>query len=532
MSAVGETLTIAAPVVFSSGYTISSAQFIDNANSAYFLDPAATGTSLIVAGNVGIGTVPTQKFSVAGTIESTTGGFKFPDGGTQPSAYTTQLTDISAGITTTCPMSYNFAISNIIASGWTCTLDLNGLFSATNGGNGQFAMRLKWGYAFGYLNTTFAIEDSDDSSTWTTISASNSSGAQDLSPTTKRYVRFRSTDSSGWGNLAGVQVMGGPRGIPWASYKPAYVLKETWRTSTGNVLIGPGNVGIGTTAPLKTLDVAGSSRITGTTSSTLTGTADPTASTTLVGTSTLFTTELVIGDRITINAETRTVTAIASATSLTVDTAFTDTASASITKLPAIFLARLSSNAIGMVVNDLGNVGIGTTGPGQKLEVAGSIKLTGAGTGIIFNDGTTQTTAAGGSFVGVRAKKTADQSGIPITVQTVIVWGGETYDTTGFHDNTTNNSRITIPTGQGGFYLVNTSVSLEDTSTSGDFEVRIRKNGTTEVALVNWPNHGPDVTARLTDVIQLTATDYIEVTVTFFSGANTTAYNLGEGSFF
>lgn len=31
-------------------------------------------------GNVGIGVSPSQKLSVAGTVESTSGGFKFPDG--------------------------------------------------------------------------------------------------------------------------------------------------------------------------------------------------------------------------------------------------------------------------------------------------------------------------------------------------------------------------------------------------------------------------------------------------------------------
>jgi len=46
-----------------------------------------------------------------------------------------------------------------------------------------------------------------------------------------------------------------------------------------------------------------------------------------------------------------------------------------------------------MVVKDSsGNVGIGTPTPGQKLEVAGNIKVSGAGSGLIFQDGTTQTT--------------------------------------------------------------------------------------------------------------------------------------------
>jgi hypothetical protein len=41
-----------------------------------------------------------------------------------------------------------------------------------------------------------------------------------------------------------------------------------------------------------------------------------------------------------------------------------------------------------------GNTGIGTAAPAQKLDVAGNIKVTGAGNGIIFADGSKQTSAA------------------------------------------------------------------------------------------------------------------------------------------
>lgn len=49
--------------------TVNFQKIQDTANTSYFLDPAATGTSLMTAGGA----------TVAGTVESTTGCFKFPD---------------------------------------------------------------------------------------------------------------------------------------------------------------------------------------------------------------------------------------------------------------------------------------------------------------------------------------------------------------------------------------------------------------------------------------------------------------------
>jgi hypothetical protein len=43
-----------------------------------------------------------------------------------------------------------------------------------------------------------------------------------------------------------------------------------------------------------------------------------------------------------------------------------------------------------------GDVGIGTTTPAHKLEIAGDVKISDQGAGIIFPDGTKQTTASSG----------------------------------------------------------------------------------------------------------------------------------------
>ncbi|MBI4600109.1 hypothetical protein HY732_04275 [Candidatus Uhrbacteria bacterium] len=121
-----------------------------------------------------------------------------------------------------------------------------------------------------------------------------------------------------------------------------------------------GRVGIGITTPLTTLDLTGNFRLTGRATGTLTGTIDPAASTTVTGVGTLFTKELVIGDRITVTGETRTVTTIASDTSLTVDTAFSDNANdTSPDVLYALATFRDSSNTLKVTINDLGYVSIG-----------------------------------------------------------------------------------------------------------------------------------------------------------------------------
>jgi hypothetical protein len=134
-----------------------------------------------------------------------------------------------------------------------------------------------------------------------------------------------------------------------------------------SIYVGTSIIG-GGSAPK--LDLVGSTRTTGSSTSVLTGSIDATASTAVVGIGTLFTTELVVGDRITVTGETRTVTVITDATNLTVDTAFTDTANdTSPDKLAAIQVWRKSDGTVAGVINDLGYVGIGTAAPSQFLHL-------------------------------------------------------------------------------------------------------------------------------------------------------------------
>mgnify|MGYP003137974990 CR=1 FL=1 len=65
-------------------------------------------------------------------------------------------------------------------------------------------------------------------------------------------------------------------------------------------------------------------KLTKTTTTTLTGSIDPAASTTVPGSGTAFLSEVSIGDELVVSGETRIVTAIASDTSLTVGSAFSD----------------------------------------------------------------------------------------------------------------------------------------------------------------------------------------------------------------
>jgi hypothetical protein len=106
--------------------------------------------------------------------------------------------------------------------------------------------------------------------------------------------------------------------------------------------------------------------------------------------------------------------------------------------------------------------------------------------------------------------------------------GADLIDTDAFHDPSTNSSRITIPAGKGGKYLIIAACNW--TPSSASFRrMRIRKNGSTVICGydISAGNGSSGDTYYLSAIKELVATDYIEVMVRQDTGGNLTS-NGGE----
>lgn len=113
--------------------------------------------------------------------------------------------------------------------------------------------------------------------------------------------------------------------------------------------------------------------------------------------------------------------------------------------------------------------------------------------------------------VGCRIYHSTTQS-INTGTVTPLAFDTEDFDTNGFHDTVTNNSRVTIPTGLDGFYLILGHVQYA-AQTTGERRARIHKNGS---VVIQNNKMTVTVAAEVTNiqcvaVLNLVATDYIEL---------------------
>ena len=149
-------------------------------------------------------------------------------------------------------------------------------------------------------------------------------------------------------------------------------------------------------------------------------------------------------------------------------------------------------------------LGIGSTG--QVLTVSGGVP--------------SWATPAGSAFVGCSVYRTSDQT-ISTGTTTTVTWDAEAYDTDNMHSTSTNTSRITIPTGKGGKYLLIAKFIWSNNGT-GARQYAFAKNGTFKGWEVIFPVSASGSYSAYSGsfVWDLAAGDYIECQVNQSSGGN------------
>jgi len=154
--------------------------------------------------------------------------------------------------------------------------------------------------------------------------------------------------------------------------------------------------------------------------------------------------------------------------------------------------------------NTPARLGIGSTG--QVLTVASGLP-------------SWATPAASGNQ-GCFLYLTAGNTTIANGTDTVISWTNESWDTDAFHSTSVNTSRITIPAGLGGKYLLIANPQFSNNATGRRITV-IKVNGTT---VRDWEagvsTSSGYMNLVLPTILNLVATDYIEVFVFQTSGGN------------
>lgn len=149
-------------------------------------------------------------------------------------------------------------------------------------------------------------------------------------------------------------------------------------------------------------------------------------------------------------------------------------------------------------------LGIGTTG--QLLTVVGGVPAW-------------TTVSSSPTFSGAQVYPSATSQAIADSTFTILNFNTESYDTNSYHDNSTNNSRLTIPTT--GYYSLTAQVMFEG-NTNGGRIIQIYKNGTTALTYFsgNYGGFTSDTSFLTTINVNATAGDYFEVRVRQSSGVS------------
>jgi hypothetical protein len=133
------------------------------------------------------------------------------------------------------------------------------------------------------------------------------------------------------------------------------------------------------------------------------------------------------------------------------------------------------------------------------------------------------------TMVGVRAYRTTNQA-IGHSSWVAINFDAERFDTDTFHDNVTNNTRLTVPVGKAGYYLIIGDVSWASNVTGFRY-LHILLNGSVRLAEVSQTSGGLlDVRQCVSTIYHLSEGDYVQLEVHQTSGGDLDVNALGNHS--
>ena len=130
------------------------------------------------------------------------------------------------------------------------------------------------------------------------------------------------------------------------------------------------------------------------------------------------------------------------------------------------------------------------------------------------------------TFVGCQVYLTSALS-LANNTGTIVNWTAENFDSDAFHDLSTNTSRLTVPSGKGGKYLVS-AMGVYAANATGVRATALRLNGTTYVGefAASVTGAGTNQSTTVVAILNLSAGDYVEVDAFQTSSG---ALNLGSG---
>lgn len=150
--------------------------------------------------------------------------------------------------------------------------------------------------------------------------------------------------------------------------------------------------------------------------------------------------------------------------------------------------------------NTPARLGIGTSG--QLLGISGGVPAWVSNT-----------------FVGCRLTNSVAQT-IANSTRTSLTFDTESFDTDGFHSTSSNTSRITVPSGKAGKYLVTAAVTFTGPNATGAREVYIFKNAGFYSQVFTLGSSAGSSGTAIADIIDLAVGDYIEIRVEQASGGS------------